>query len=103
METTLIACVLTGLTCLTLGTTFGFVLGMVSRLFFRMGFTMFIRENMKNAENNINNQIQLAQNQANGLIAGAHQQVAEIYKDAATQALKASMTNIGPPPPGGLN
>lgn len=100
METLLIACTLTGLTCLTLGTVGGFVLGMAGRIFFRHNFKEFVQENMAQGQEQLNNQIQKANNQVQGMIAQANAQAAEIYKAAATEALRAGIKHIPAPPPG---
>jgi hypothetical protein len=103
MENIIVACVLTGLTCLLLGTVFGFVLGAAGRLFFQTGFTEFVREEREKAEADLVQQLQTAQTHANGLVAGAHQQATEIYKAAAAQALKSGLKIPVPPSSGGAN
>lgn len=96
---TLVYCIAT----LLLGTVFGFVLGTAGRLFFRHSFKEYVKDGMRVGEEQINQQIQNAQAQMHGLVAGAHAQAAEIYKAAAAEALKAGVKNIPAPPTSGLN
>lgn len=88
METTIVACILTGLTCLFLGYSFGVVSAIAGRLFFQHNFVQFCRENMMQAEENLNRQILAVQNQANTMVATAHAQAADIYKRAADAVVK---------------
>lgn len=103
MDPIIVYTLLSGLTCLVLGTTFGFVLGVASRLFFRYGIKEFMCNEQVAAEENIGRQAQAAANHAQAMVAGAHAQAAEIYKAAAAEALKAGVKNIVVPPSNKLN
>lgn len=91
------------ITSLFVGTTFGFVLGTASRLFFRYTFKEYVKEGISEGEHEINKQIKEAQIKVHSLVTDAHAQAAEIYRAAASEALKAGLKDMPSPPTSGLN